>query len=392
MTEPCTNPSDESDEFDDSLTNPSGIYVVRERNVPGGRMEVSGHATFQGVRLRVRGVGRDGRVSVAGDLPLYGVFGREEDPQVGVAFGRVDFGWLSRFWLTRTTTFDLIDETTPQPGLTASIDGLTVGLVDTEGTVSASGVPQLQLIWLSTAEPEGEGWAPDGYGLFTKIVDRSLVSVVRRVEWTAIWRDFTVQIAAICDGQAMIFAGGGGEPPSNAPEVVLGGGRRRNGWSAVVPLAQLSLRGWTLTECPLGVGVVDACVGTLRGRTASMVRVAEPHVAGEERVAAPGSAVVVEKNRGDTVTDEFVLVASSQHYWTWRVTVDESEVSDLRQVTATTTWNGQTHPVQWRDDGAGLVYLSHSTVDIADTTPFIYTVQPIDRSALPVDSKVLSLH
>ena len=152
MTGPCTDPSDK---FDDSLTNPSGIYVLRERNVPGGRMEVSGHATFQGVRLRVRGVGRDGRVSVAGDLPLYGVFGREEDPQVGVAFGRVDFGWLSRFWLTRTTTFDLIDETTPQPGLMASIDGLTVGLVNTDGTVSAAGVPQLQLIWLSTAEPEG---------------------------------------------------------------------------------------------------------------------------------------------------------------------------------------------------------------------------------------------
>ncbi|TFC86547.1 hypothetical protein [Cryobacterium sp. TMT4-31] len=89
------------------------------------------------------------------------------------------------------------------------------------------------------------------------------------------------------------------------------------------------------------------------------------------------------------MTDEFVLAASSLHFWTWRVTVDESEVSDLRQVTATTTWNGQTHPVQWRDDGAGLVYLDSSTVDIADTTPFIYTVQPIDRSALPVDSRAL---
>ncbi|TFC58691.1 MULTISPECIES: hypothetical protein [unclassified Cryobacterium] len=386
MTEPGT---DASDQFDDSLTNPSGIYVLRERNVPGGRMEVSGYANFQGMRLRVRGVSRDGRVSVAGDLPLSGVFGREQDPRVGVAFGRVDFGWLSRFWLTRTTSFDLIDETTPQPGLMASIGGLTVGLVDTDGTVSAAGVPQLQLIWLGAVLPTGEGWAPDGYGMFTRLVDRSLVAVVHRVEWTAIWRDFTVQIAAVRNGRAVIFVGGGGEPPLNAPEVVLGGGHRTNGWSAVVPLAQLSLRGWTLTESPLGVGVVAACVGTLRGRTASMVRVAGPHVAGEEPVAAPGRAIVVKKDRGDTVTDEFVLAASSLHFWTWRVTVDESEVSDLRQVTATTTWNGQTHPVQWRDDGAGLVYLDSSTVDIADTTPFIYTVQPIDRSALPVDSRAL---
>ncbi|TFC86546.1 hypothetical protein [Cryobacterium sp. TMT4-31] len=112
--------------------------------------------------------------------------------------------------------------------------------------------------------------------MFTRLVDRSLVAVVHRVEWTAIWRDFTVQIAAVRNGRAVIFVGGGGEPPLTAPEVVLGGGRRTNGWSAVVPLAQLSLRGWTLTESPLGVGVVAACVGTLRGRTASMVRVGGP--------------------------------------------------------------------------------------------------------------------
>jgi len=383
MTEPGTDPADP---VDDSLTNPSGIYVLRERNVPGGRMEVFGHATFQGVRLRVSGVNRDGRVSVAGDLPLYGVFGREEDPQVGVAFGRVDFGWLSRFWLTRTTTFDLIDETTPQPGLMASIDGLTVGLVNTDGTVSAAGVPQLQLIWRGEALPTGEGWAPDGYGMFTRLVDRSRVSVVRRVEWTAIWRDFTVKIAAIRDGRAMIFAAKLGEPPPvGAPEVVLGGDRRTVGWSAVVPVEQLSLRGWTLTESPLGTGVGPTCVGVLRGRAALMARVAGPHVAGEEPVPAPGSAIIVKRERGDTVTDEFVLVAQGQYFWDWRVTVDNSEVTDLRQITATTNWQGQTYAVEGVNDETAQVYLNRSAVDVTETTPFVYSVRPVERDALPVD-------
>ena len=373
---------------DDSLTNPSGLYVLRERAIPGGRVEVGGFATFQTVRVRVDGVG-DGRVRVFGDLPPHGVYGRHDDPQVNGVFGRVDFGWLSRFWLTRTSTFDVIDDGTPQPGLLAEIDGQTVGLVDTEGTVSVAGVPQLQLIWLGAAEPAGAGWAPDGYGSFTKLVDRSLVSIVRRVEWTAIWRDVTVRIATIRDGRAVIFAGGGGEPPFEAPEVVLGGGHRRNGWSAVVPLTQVSLRGWTLTESPLGVGIVAACVGTLRGRTASMVRVAGPHVPGDEPVAAPGSAIVVKKDQGDTVTDDFVLVASSPHHWAWRVTVDESEVSDLRRVTATTTWQGETYDVEGVDEDAARVFTTTTTVGIDEATPFIYTVQPIERSALPVDSMVV---
>jgi len=374
-----------SPEDDASLTDPAGLYVLRERAIPGGRVQIGGFATFQTVRVRVDGAYRDGRVSVFGDLPPHGVYGRDDDPQVNGVFGRVDFGWLSRFWLTRTSTFDVIDDRTPQPGLLAEIDGQAVGLVDTTGTVSAAGVPQLQLIWLGAAVPEGAGWAPDGYGEFTKFVDRSLVSVVRRVEWTAIWRDFTVQIAAIRNGRAMIFPGRNGEPPVGAPEVVLGGDSRSSRWSAVVPVEELSLRGWTLTESPLGVGVVATCVGVLRGRTALLAQVAGPHVAGEDPVPAPGSAVIVKKDRGDTVTDEFVLVERSQHFWDWRVTVDESEVSDLRQIATTTTWQGETYPVEGVNDETAQVYLNRSAVDVNETTPFVYAVRPVERDALPVD-------
>ncbi|PXA69780.1 hypothetical protein [Cryobacterium arcticum] len=372
---------------DDSLTNPAGLYELRARAIPGGRVEVTGFADFQTVRVRVRGASPQGQVSVFGDLPPHGVYGREDDPQVNGVFGRVDFGWLSRFWLTRTSTFDVIDKATPQPGLLAAVDGLDVGVVDSCGTVSLAGVPQLQVIWLGTGDPAGDGWSLDGYGSYTKLVERRLVTVVRQVEWTAIWRDFTVQIAAISEGKAIIFAGKIGEPPPfDAPEVVLGGDRRTIGWSAVVPVAQLSLRGWTLIESPLGVGVVASSVGMLRGRTALMGRVAGPHVAGEEPAPAPGSAIMAKKARGDTVTDEYVLVARSQYYWDWRATVDESEVTDLRQITATTTWCGETYAVEGTNDETAQVYLNRSAVDVTETTPFVYSVRPVERHALPVDS------
>lgn len=66
MTEPGTDPSDV---FDDSLTNASGIWSCAG-NRPEGRMAVAGHATVQGVRLRVSGVSREGRETVVGDLSL----------------------------------------------------------------------------------------------------------------------------------------------------------------------------------------------------------------------------------------------------------------------------------------------------------------------------------
>ncbi|MEC5182935.1 hypothetical protein RCH12_000378 [Cryobacterium sp. MP_3.1] len=375
------------DPDDDSLVNPAGLYVLRARAVPGGRVEVGGFATFQTVRVRVDGVSSQGQIKIFGDLPPHGVYGRHDDPQVNGVFGRVDFGWLSRFWLTRTSTFDTIDETTPRPGVLAQVDGLEVGLADTCGTVSLAGVPQLQLIWLGAGEPAGDGWAPDGYGAFTKLVDRRLVSVVRHVEWTAIWRDLTVQVATIRNGRAVIFAPKGGLPPFDAPEIA----RAENihsGWSAVVPFEQLSLRSWTSTERPLGAGVVANCVGLVRGRYALVARPAGPSGPGEDPVPAPGSEIVVKKGRGQTVTADFVLLPYSRYgrAWDWRVTVDESEVSDLRQVTATTTWQGQTYAVEGGDDSGALVYLNGTSVDVNETTPFVYTAQPADRRGLPVDS------
>jgi hypothetical protein len=374
-----------SPEADSTLTNPGSLAEITTRDVPGGRTEVSGYATFQGIRVHVYRVDPWGDINVWGELPVRGVTARHAEPQVEGATGRVEFRDLDRFWLTRTTTYDVIDATTPRPGLMTHIDGQVVGLVDTTGTVTFDGVPQVQLVWLDAAEPVTAGWSVDGYGSFTKLVDRSLVAAVRRVEWTAIWRDVTVQVAAIGDGSAHIFVGGGALPPFTMPEMVLTK-TRDGGWSAVVPLGQLSLRQWTLTETPLGVGVVAKCVGLLRGRIALVARPAGPHVPGETDVPAPGSAITVKKSHGETVTDEFALDARSRHFWDWRVRVEEHEVTDLREVTATTTWQGGTYPVEGVNEKQAQVYLNRSSVDVTETTPFVYSARPVERSALPVDS------
>lgn len=183
----------------------------------------------------------------------------------------------------------------------------------------------------------------------------------------------------------MIFVTHRGLPPFEVPEIVPRG-TRSGGWSTVVPLAELSLRSWTLTERPLGTGVVAKCLGRLRGRGALVARAAAPRVNAAPAEPAPGSDLVVKRARGDTVTDDFALLTYSGSFWDWRVTVMESEVTDLRQVTATTTWQGKTYVVDGVNEEQARMYLDRNTVDIAETTPLVYTVTPVERTMLPVDS------
>ena len=61
-------------------------------------------------------------------------------------------------------------------------------------------------------------------------------------------------------------------------------------------------------------------------------------------------------------------------------------MTDLRQVTATTTWQGRTYAVEGVNDEQALVYVNRSSVDVTETTPFAYSVRSVERSALPVDS------
>lgn len=365
-------------EDDTSLTDPSGIYVLRARHIPGGTVEVSGHAIFQGVRVEVRGASRHGLVSIFGDLPPYGVQFRHDDPQVNGVFGEVDFGWLSRFWLSRTSTFDVIDESTPLPGVLTQFEGADVGVADTCGTVSLAGVPQLQLVWLAGETPYSAEWVPDRYGSFTRLVERSSVSVLRHVEWTAVWRDLTVAVAGIRGDTALIFAAKGGVPEFDLPEI-RHGANVRSGWSAIVPLSQLSLRSWTSTERPVGTGIVADHVGLVGGRTAL--------VGLPSGTAEPGadSRMVAQKRRGETVTDNFVLhprTAYPNSFWEWRAEVSAEDLTELREVTVTTTWRGETRRVEAYRDGTGLVYLADALVDVSETTPFQYSARPADPSEL----------
>jgi hypothetical protein len=370
--------TDDSNYDDTSLTDPDGLYVLRARDIPGGRVEVSGFATFQGVRVDVRGASRHGLVSLFGDLPAHQVQYRHDDPQVNGVFGEVDFGWLSRFWLTRTSTFDVIDADTPHPGLLTPVDGREVGVADSCGTVSLTGVPQLQLIWLGPDAPRATDWVPDGYGSHTALVDRSRVTVLRHVEWTAVWRDLTVTVAGIRGDSALIFAAKGGLPPFEAPEITHGE-NVRSGWSAVVPLGQLSLRTWTSTEQPVGAGIVADHVGLVRGRTALVGRPTDPF----QNDTGGVDGIVAQKRRFETVTDDFVLHPRTRYAtasWEWRGGVHADDLTELREVTATTTWQGETHTVQALRDG--LVYLSRVAVDVAETTPLQYSARPVEPSEL----------
>jgi hypothetical protein len=367
---------DDAEYADTSLTEPEGLHVLRARPIPGGRVEISGYATFQGVRVDVRGASRHGLVSLFGDLPAHRVQYRDDDFQVNGVFGEVDFGWLSRFWLTRTSTFDAIDADTPHPGLRTRFNGAEVGVADTCGTVSLTGVPQLQLVWLGADAPTSSDWIPDGYGAHTILVDRSLITIVRHVEWTAVWRDLTVTVAGIQGDTALVFAAKGGLPPFAVPEISHGD-NVRSGWSALVPLDQLSLRTWTSTEQPVGAGIVAGHVGLVRGRTALVGLPMDPW-----DVRSVGG-IVAQKRRAETVTDDFVLfprTSAPNSSWEWRAEVRDADLTELRQVSATTVWKGETHTVQaYR---YGQVYLAEALVDAAETTPLQYSARPADPGEL----------
>ena len=366
-----------------SLTDPDGLYVLRERAIPGGRVTVSGYAVFQGVRVHVTGASSHGLVSIVGELPAHRVQYRHDDPQLGVSFGEVDFGWLSRFWLTRTSTFDVIDEHTPAPGLLARLDGVDVGVSDTCGTVSLTGVPQLQAVCLGETAPVDDGWQPDGYGSLTKLIDRSRINTVQHVEWTAIWRDITVTVADIRDGEALVFVSRGGVPEFEAPEIVHGA-NLRSGWSAVVPLDQLSLRGWTSTERPLGLGCAEGFVGLVRGRYARVGRTAIKGAPGTPDTAGPG--LVAQKLRGQTVTADYALFARTgrtDSSWEWRMDIDPADLTDVRQITATTVWQGQTRAVAGFYAEEGVVYFERDTVDQRDVAPLVFAASVVDPAVLP---------
>ncbi|HEV7949035.1 MAG TPA: hypothetical protein VGP24_04625, partial [Glaciihabitans sp.] len=301
-------------ESDTSLTNPAGVYVLRERDIPGGSVSVSGFATVQGVRVEVKGVGRDGRARIWSDTRLSGMRTEHYSHGAWGYSGTIDFRWLSRFWLSRTSTFDEITEHTPRPGRIAQINGHTVGIADTCGTVSLDGTPQLQVIWRGADAPAGgevgaDDWVLDGYGEFTTLVERRTVKLTQHVEWTAVWRDITVTVAAIDGESAVIFTPTDDVPDFDVPELVHGRSRR-SGWSAVVPLGELYYRSWTSTEEPLGPGFVNGHVGLVRGRTA-VVGVPRPNYAlpaeGDSSPDMASSALVAIRLRGQSITPDFAV-------------------------------------------------------------------------------------
>jgi hypothetical protein len=305
---------------------------------------------------------------------------RQDDVQTGSASGDVEFDSLSDFWLTRTTTYDAVAEDTPLPGVMTTIDGLDVGVADTCGTVSPEGTPQIQLLWLADSTPTGDDWTLDDYALWTRLENRDRVSTVRHVEWTAVWRDLTVIVASIAGDKALVFAARGGIPEFDVPEIVHGP-NTRSGWSAVVPLNQLNLRSWTSVERPVGVGCVAGDVGLVGGRT---VRVARAENSTTDR-----AGFVAQKLRGETVTEEYVVHPRTGRVdaaWEWRADLDETDLHDIRRISTTTSWKGETRSVVAYREPEGLVYFENETAPIAETTPLGYVARMIEPAELSVVS------
>lgn len=346
--------------------------------IPGGRVAVSGRATYRGVRVGIKGVSPRGPdVEIYGPIALPDIRWRQDDIQAGFTSGDVAFSSLDRFWLTQTSTFDAVDEHTPRPGVLAVIDGVAYGVTDTSGTVSSDGIPQLQVIWLGESPPEGADWVQDGYGQWTRLVDRDRVVSVCHVEWTAVWRDLTVLVAEIGADRALVFAARGGVPAYDIPEITHG----RNvhgGWSAVVPVEQLSLRSWTSTQRPLGAGCVGGNVGLVRGRTVLVARA--------ENAQAAGGGLVAQKRRGETVTEAYVVdlwTGRADSGWEWRADVDVAELADIRHIETTTEWMGETRTVAAIQESEDLIFFERETVDLRDVSPLVYAATAVESGALP---------
>lgn len=363
-----------------SLTHPRGLEDLEAHPSAPGRIAVTGHATYRGIRVGVMGVSPRGpHVEIYGPVDLPDIRSRQDDVQAGFTSGDVEFSALDRFWLSRTTTHDAVDEHTPRPGTFADIAGVEVGVTDTCGTVGPDGIPLLQVSWVGDGAPVGIGWVPDGTGQWTQFVERDRVATVGHVEWTAVWRDLTVLVASISGDSALVFAARGGIPEFDGPEIVHGP-NTRSGWSAVVPLKQLNLRSWTSVERPVGAGCVAGAVGLVGGRT---VRVARAEDSTTDRVG-----FVAQKLRGESVTEEYVVhprTGRVDSTWEWRATLDETDLHDIRYITTTAIWKGQTRPVVGLLEAKDLVFFENETAELSEVSELVYAATPVRPSELPVE-------
>ncbi|TFC24428.1 hypothetical protein E3O25_14675 [Cryobacterium sp. TMT1-3] len=369
------------------LTHPRDLSILRDRAIPGGRVHLEGWARFNGVRVHVESVSPRGLVAVNGELPLSGVHnlkyldGSYPGSRLPLMSGEVSFLDLDRFWLTRTSVFDVIDDETPLPGLLTTIDGTDFGVADSAGTVSLAGVPQLQLVWLDDGEPPGDEWQPDGYQSFTRLVPRDQVPGLRYVEWTAVWRDITVKVAGIRGTRAHIFVERGGLPAVEHPEI-RHGANVKSGWSAVVSRTELSLRSWSSAERPVGRGTVIGCVAHVRGRAGVVV------LPGDRDEHDEG--IIVRKDLGETVTEDYGLYAlgTERHSpMEWRTIVApgdaEEDVTSARRIESAVEWQGEMRAVEGLDEPNDVAFVSAVSAPLEQVSQLRYTIHPVALSDLP---------
>lgn len=126
----------------------------------------------------------------------------------------------------------------------------------------------------------------------------------------------------------------------------------------------------------MGPGVVAGDVGLVRGRTT---------ILGRPIAAAEGTILAV-KNRGQTVTPDFVMhplhgahVAPVE----WRAQVRETDVTDLRRISSTTWWKGKPTAVRGANDTNDVLYVSGESAAWSEIFELESVAEPIAPDTLP---------
>lgn len=95
---------------------------------------------------------------------------------------------------------------------------------------------------------------------------------------------------------------------------------------------------------------------------------------------------MAQKRRGETVTEAYVVnlwTGRADSGWEWRADVDVAELADIRQISTTTEWKGQTRTVAAIQESEDLIFFERETVDLRDVSPLVYAATSVEPGALP---------
>jgi hypothetical protein len=69
--------------------------------------------------------------------------------------------------------------------------------------------------------------------------------------------------------------------------------------------------------------------------------------------------------------------------WEWRTGVEVATLADIRGISATTRWKGETRTVVAIHESEDLVYIGDETVGLREVSPLVYSATEAEPGALP---------